>query len=53
MDPLVVLAHQGGWDELVMVAGPIVVFGGMLWVARRRALEQAAARDDEPATADD
>ena len=41
----VVLAHQGGWDEILMVAGPIVVFAGMLWVARRRAVEQAADRD--------
>jgi hypothetical protein len=49
-----VLAHQGGWDEILMVAGPIVVFGGMLWVARRRALEQAERdRDGDPAAADD
>lgn len=40
------LAHQGGWDEILMVAGPVVVFAGLLAVARRRALAHAAAADD-------
>lgn len=38
MHSLDILAHQGGWDEIAMVAGPIVVFAGLLAVARRRAL---------------
>ena len=38
----VLLAHEGGWDEILMVAGPVVVFGGLLAVARRRALAHAA-----------
>lgn len=31
-----VLAHQGGWDEILMVAGPIAVIVGLLAVVRRR-----------------
>jgi hypothetical protein len=31
------IAHQGGWDEILLVAGPIVVVGGLLAVATRRA----------------
>ena len=43
-----VLAHQGGWDEILLVAGPVLVFGGLLAVARRRAIALAAENDDEP-----
>lgn len=32
-----VLAHQGGWDEILLVAGPIAILGGLLWLANRRA----------------
>lgn len=31
-----VLAHQGGWDEILLVAGPIVVIVGLLMLARKR-----------------
>ncbi|MFM8848526.1 MAG: hypothetical protein ACKOHN_10860 [Actinomycetota bacterium] len=31
-----VLAHQGGWDEILMVAGPIAIIVGLLAVVRRR-----------------
>ena len=40
----VVLAHQGGWDEALMVAAPIVLFVVLLRVANARAL---AAEDPE------
>jgi len=30
------VAHQGGWDEILMVAGPIAVIVGLLAVVRRR-----------------
>jgi hypothetical protein len=33
----VLLAHQGGWDEMLFVAVPIVIFGSLLAVANRRA----------------
>ena len=31
------LAHQGGWDEILLVVGPMLVVAGLLWVAKRRA----------------
>ena len=34
--PASLLAHQGGWDEILLVAGPIAVVAGLLWLARRR-----------------
>jgi len=43
-----ILAHQGGWDEIALVVGPIVVFAGLLAVARRRALEHAARIEADP-----
>lgn len=46
------LAHQGGWDEIVLVAGPIAVIVLVLWQATRRADRQVAEReklaDSEP-----
>lgn len=38
------LAHQGGWDEIMLVAGPIVVVGGLLALANRRAKAELARR---------
>lgn len=32
-----VFAHQGGWDEILLVAGPILALAGLLFVADRRA----------------
>jgi hypothetical protein len=43
----VVFAHQGGWDESLMVLGPIALFGWLLWRANRRA--QSRLDDDAPA----
>lgn len=40
-DPLVtVLAHQGGWDEVLLVAGPLAVIAVLLVVANRRVQRQ-------------
>lgn len=39
-----VLAHQGGWDEILFVLAPLLVFAGLLAVARRR----VERLDDEP-----
>jgi hypothetical protein len=36
-----VLAHQGGWDEALMVVVPLGVFAGLLWAATRRAPRDA------------
>ena len=46
-----VLAHQGGWDELLLVAGPIVVIGALLALAKRRvggAADDTSRDHDEP-----
>ena len=40
-----VLAHEGGWDELLLVSVPLVVFAVLLLVAGRRA---KARRVTEP-----
>ena len=37
------LAHQGGWDEILMVVAPLAVIGLLLWVANRRVSAQIAA----------
>ena len=49
------LAHQGGWDEILMVLAPVSIFAGLLYVANRRAkglAERGAADADgeTPAT---
>jgi hypothetical protein len=42
------LAHQGGWDEVLMVLVPIAIFAGLLVVANRRAntIQGERNRDD-------
>lgn len=37
-----VLAHQGGWDEIIFVVVPMVVLAGLLRLAKRRAEREAA-----------
>ena len=45
----VVFAHQGGWDEILMVAAPVALFAGLLFMANRRAdAEVEAKRDAAP-----
>lgn len=34
--PAAVLAHQGGWDEILLIAAPIVGIGVLLSIAKRR-----------------
>ncbi|MEM9615071.1 MAG: hypothetical protein AAF962_01910 [Actinomycetota bacterium] len=47
------LAHQGGWDEILMIVGPLAVVGGALWLANKRAAElEAAEAATETASAD-
>lgn len=40
-----VLAHQGGWDEILLVAGPLVLLWGLLLLANRRARQKAERTD--------
>ena len=32
----VLIAHQGGWDEAVLIGAPILIIMGLLWLAKRR-----------------
>ncbi len=43
----VILAHQGGWDEILLVAGPLVVLWLLLVMANRRARRLNEADDAE------
>jgi hypothetical protein len=53
------LAHQGGWDEILLVLTPIALFAGLLWLANTRANRELqrrraeAAAEDEPAEPDE
>jgi hypothetical protein len=49
----VLLAHQGGWDEFLLIGGPIVIICGLLWLAKRRvdaahATHGAGSSDSDP-----
>ena len=48
---LPVLAHQGGWDEILLVATPVAVLALILWRANKKAarLEAEEAEDAEDA----
>ncbi|MEM7337325.1 MAG: hypothetical protein AAF467_01690 [Actinomycetota bacterium] len=41
-----ILAHQGGWDEILLVVGPLLIVGLALWVANKRATAQLEAQQD-------
>lgn len=47
---MTVLAHQGGWDEILFVLAPLILFAVLLMVARRRVDQMEADGDprDEP-----
>ena len=44
MRTVAVLAHQGGWDEILMVMGPIALIAGLLRLAKHRVTRP---RDDQ------
>ncbi len=37
------LAHEGGWDEILLIAGPMAVVVTLLWLAKRRVERDPAA----------
>lgn len=47
---MTLLAHQGGWDEILLVAGPVAILAGLLWLANRRADQAAEERDRAEST---
>ena len=42
---IAILAHQGGWDEILLVAGPIVVIVGLLVIVKKRLDRSVALRN--------
>ncbi|MCY4632567.1 MAG: hypothetical protein OXE75_17030 [bacterium] len=45
-----ILAHQGGWDEILIIIGPIAAIVGIVALVRRRLhreAEEAAGEDGE------
>jgi hypothetical protein len=44
-------AHQGGWDEILMVIAPILLFAGLLYSANRRANRLRQTADGEASEA--
>jgi hypothetical protein len=46
----VIFAHQGGWDEMLMVLVPIGLFIGLLRLAKRRAERAASSTDSTGST---
>lgn len=42
---IALLAHQGGWDEILLVAGPIVVIVGLLVIVKKRLDRSVALRN--------
>jgi hypothetical protein len=48
------VAHQGGWDEVLLIGGPIVVIVALLAIAKRRVDAAAQAfTEDGVRTPDD
>jgi cyanate permease len=45
------LAHQGGWDEILLVLTPIALFAGLLWLANTRANRELQRRKAAAAAA--
>jgi hypothetical protein len=45
------LAHEGGWDEILLVGGPLATIALLLWIANRRVAaklaEQAKGSEDQ------
>jgi hypothetical protein len=45
------LAHQGGWDEILLVVVPLLAVAGLLRLAKRR-VERAQLHPEEGAPPD-
>jgi cyanate permease len=50
----VLIAHQGGWDEALLIAAPILIIMALLWLAKRRVdAAHATTHATTQATTDD
>jgi hypothetical protein len=45
----VVLAHNGGWDEMLFVLVPLLVFLTLQWLNRRKTRQQGDDVEEPPA----
>ena len=45
----VVLAHQGGWDEMAFVLVPLLVFLTLQWLNRRKGRQAGEDAEGPPA----
>lgn len=45
-----VLGHQGGWDEALFIAVPLILFAVLLVIARRRLDDVQASDSDDTDT---
>ena len=45
---IALLAHQGGWDEILLVLGPIAVIIGLLKLAKKRVDRDALGKSRTP-----
>lgn len=43
----VILMHQGGWDEIMLVVGPLIIIGVLIVVARKQAPAEDPVEDEE------
>jgi hypothetical protein len=43
--PPAVAAHQGGWDELLMIGAPVVLFVVLRWLGLRKERREGAEQD--------
>ncbi len=41
------LAHQGGWDEILLVLGPIAIIAGLLYLAKKRVKSKQTPTDGD------
>ena len=41
------LAHQGGWDEILLIVGPMAAIAALLVIAKRRVDAAANQRTDD------
>jgi hypothetical protein len=46
------LAHQGGWDEILLVLVPLLLIAGLLYIANRRANRLQHVRRGGPPSSD-
>lgn len=52
MPAVAVFAHQGGWDEILFVLAPLLLFAWLLRLARRR-VDRLEEQEPPPGDGDD